>query len=1384
MISRAVYSVNYDAINGDGHRTGRSEMDSHADTCVAGSNCTMLELTGRTADVEAYSPEYPSKKIPIATVATAYDCPNSGATYVLIINEALYFGDSLPFSLISPNQLRDNDVHVDERHRQHAPESIFGILIPSEPLHIPFTLEGVIAGFDTRPPTQEELDDVTLHIELTSDVEWIPHAFTLSHAEEDAVNPDDEELISNLRARRLKVLDSKSTKMRIKSFKSALNATQSLFELQIADEVNTLTQTDPILKRIAALTTKGNLEGNLEEHQSLEENRAIAAVRTGDVTTEVTPENVARRWMVGLETAKRSLSVTTQKGIRSIPNPATRRFKTQMAHLRYPRLRGIFYADIMEPKVKSIDSHRYAHIIGNGRGYTKAYPMERKNESIHALDDFVKKVGIPEILLCDNDATMEGWNEWKKRVRKYSIDPRYTEPYSPFQNKAELDIRELKRMVRRFQEKTRSPRRLWNYLVHLCARIRSFVAGTHPDLQGRCAFEHVHGWTPDVSLYVMHGWYEVVSFLDHDNERRLACWLGPAEDYGGGDAAFLLPKSAKPIVRSTFWSLSLDEKADRKDEIEDLLKSIEGKIGDRKSNEEVAEELGDMQFPLIETFEGMDDAFENGAVTGDDLRRSDADEYTPEAFDQYLTAEIVTDRGGDVLRGTVKSRKRDRDGKPIGSSNPNPLLDTREYLVCFEDGTEETYTANLIAESLYSQIDDDGRRLQSMQEIVDHERNHNALKEEDAYYSTKSGPKPKRTTKGWRLLVEWKDGSSSWVPLTDLKDAYPVQVADYAVANNLTTEPAFRWWVPFVLKKRERILKKVKTKYWSTSHKYGLELPKSVKHALEIDRRTGTDFWRKALEKEIRNVFPAFDMMDDDSAVPPGYEFVETYFVFDIKMDLTRKARLVARGNMTEATKEQTFASVVSRDTVRLFFLLAALNDMDLLSCDIQNAYLAAPNKEKVWTKFTDQLGPEYNGRRAIISKALYGLRSSGRSFRDYLAMNLRELGFISSKADPDLWMKAAVKPNGDHVYEYVISYVDDLIFQGIDPKGFMDALGQRFTLKPGSIKEPDSYLGVDVKKFRIPDSDDPDKVRWAFESTSYVKKAISDLERELGEADLRLLPNAKTPLASGYRPELDLSPELGSKQLNYYQGLIGVLRWICEIGRIDILMPVSLLSRYLVSARQGHLEQVFHIFAYLKHHPRSTMVFDDTIPTFRGERFVHCDWTEFYPDAMEAIPGNMPNPRGKHVVTTCFVDADHAGCKETRRSHSGILIFVNRAPILWYSKRQNTVEASTYGSELLAMRISIEMIEGLRYKLRMMGIPLVEECAVFCDNSAVVTNTRPEATLKKKHAAINFHRVREAIAAGTIKVAKENTQTNLADILTKLMPGSKMKELLEHILW
>ena len=153
-------------------------------------------------------------------------------------------------------------------------------------------------------------------------------------------------------------------------------------------------------------------------------------------------------------------------------------------------------------------------------------------------------------------------------------------------------------------------------------------------------------------------------------------------------------------------------------------------------------------------------------------------------------------------------------------------------------------------------------------------------------------------------------------------------------------------------------------------------------------------------------------------------------------------------------------------------------------------------------------------------------------------------------------------------------------------------------------------------------------------------------------------------------------------------------------------------------------------------------------------------------------IPTDAPKPHGNVVSTHCFVDADHAGNHITRRSQTGILIFINRAPIIWYSKRQNTVETSTFGSEFVAMRIAVELTEALRYKLQMFGIPLDGPTNVFCDNEAVTKNaTIPESTLKKKHNSIAYHRTREAVAAGTIRVTKEDGTTNLADVLTKLLP-------------
>ncbi len=204
-----------------------------------------------------------------------------------------------------------------------------------------------------------------------------------------------------------------------------------------------------------------------------------------------------------------------------------------------------------------------------------------------------------------------------------------------------------------------------------------------------------------------------------------------------------------------------------------------------------------------------------------------------------------------------------------------------------------------------------------------------------------------------------------------------------------------------------------------------------------------------------------------------------------------------------------------------------------------------------------------------------------------------------------------------------------------------------------------------------------------------------------------------------------------------------------------------------------------------MKHHDHSSVVFDPNYVSWDHAYFSKYDWTEFYKDSKEAIPPNAPNSRGNTVQINAFVDADHAGNKVTRRSHTGILIYLNCAPITWYSKAQNTVEACTFGSEFIAMRTCVEMLEALRYKLRMMGIPIDRASNVFCDNNSVVTNsTVPTSTLKKKHNSIAYHRVSEAVAAQILQIAKVHTSENLADLLTKPLSGISLKNLIQKILW
>jgi hypothetical protein len=147
------------------------------------------------------------------------------------------------------------------------------------------------------------------------------------------------------------------------------------------------------------------------------------------------------------------------------------------------------------------------------------------------------------------------------------------------------------------------------------------------------------------------------------------------------------------------------------------------------------------------------------------------------------------------------------------------------------------------------------------------------------------------------------------------------------------------------------------------------------------------------------------------------------------------------------------------------------------------------------------------------------------------------------------------------------------------------------------------------------------------------------------------------------------------------------------ELGRIDIITEVSMFSTHLCLPREGHLEAVFHVFAYLGLHHNAIVVFDPTYPSVGIGNFIKTDWKFMYGDVKEMIPSDAPASRGKEVDLRLFVDSDHDGEQFTRRSRTGFVIYLSMAPIVWLSKRQPTVESSVFGAVFLQLRMVLKPV-------------------------------------------------------------------------------------------
>ena len=146
---------------------------------------------------------------------------------------------------------------------------------------------------------------------------------------------------------------------------------------------------------------------------------------------------------------------------------------------------------------------------------------------------------------------------------------------------------------------------------------------------------------------------------------------------------------------------------------------------------------------------------------------------------------------------------------------------------------------------------------------------------------------------------------------------------------------------------------------------------------------------------------------------------------------------------MTGEPKCLTYASVVSRESIRLAFMLASLNNLDVLQADVEGAYLNAASSEKLFTI----CGPEFRefaGRRAVIRRALYGTKSAAASWRSAISKVIQGLGFEMCRADNDVWMRKGFNKAGEKVWEYVLIYSDDLLIVARNPGEIAAQVDQR----------------------------------------------------------------------------------------------------------------------------------------------------------------------------------------------------------------------------------------------------------------------------------------------------------------------------------------------------
>jgi hypothetical protein len=398
------------------------DLDSHADMAVLGSNCYVFEENGKTVNVFSFDPELGSTARNVVSGCFAYDDPCSGRVMLLIVHQGLHI-PHLGYSLIPPFQMRENDVVVNDRPKfqtRSPTEDDHCVIVTRDDLttyRMPLSLRGTASFLDVRRPTDDEIQNNDLErFELTyQSPDWEPGADRFSTLEDC-----------------LELETAACPSPGDRSTVSAVNRAEVDVTFAISTYEHELSQGNAILAGISSVFCNDLLA------QAMREKRTVSAVGSGS-RTALRPETLAKNWNIPLERAKQTLAVTTQRGIRNRPTVLTRRFKTNDRMLRYERLNTKMFTDTLEAGTLSRRQNKYAQAYVIPPNWTKAYAMRNTSDAHHTLSSVFHDIGVPETLVMDGSKE-QTMGEFRKKCRDAGAHVHQTEPYSPWQDRAELAI--------------------------------------------------------------------------------------------------------------------------------------------------------------------------------------------------------------------------------------------------------------------------------------------------------------------------------------------------------------------------------------------------------------------------------------------------------------------------------------------------------------------------------------------------------------------------------------------------------------------------------------------------------------------------------------------------------------------------------------------------------------------------------------------------------------------------------------------------------------------------------------------------------------------------------------------------------------------------------